>query len=99
VVRTINADDGGTATVTVSGLDIDLDGPVVTIKGVKAGKTYPKKQKPTCQGADALSGLATCTITQAKFGKKYVVTATATDQAGNVTTATLTYKVKKPRKH
>ena len=98
VVRTINADDGGTATVTVSGLDIDLDGPTVTIKGVKAGKTYPKKRKPTCQGTDALSGLGTCTVTQAKSGKKYVVTATATDLAGNVTTATLTYKVQKPKK-
>ena len=98
VVRTINADDGGTATVTVSGLDIDLDGPTVTIKGVKAGKTYPKKRKPTCQGTDALSGLGTCIVTQAKSGKKYVVTATATDLAGNVTTATLTYKVQKPKK-
>jgi hypothetical protein len=98
VARTITAEDGGTATVTVSDIDIDLVGPTVTIKGVKAGKTYPKKKKPTCQGADALSGLDTCTITQVRAGKKYVVTATATDQAGNVTSATLTYKVKKPSK-
>ena len=98
MARTINAEDGGTATVTVSDIDIDLVGPTVTIKGVKAGKTYPKKKNPTCQGTDALSGLASCTITQVKAGKKYVVTATATDQAGNVTTATLTYKVKKPKK-
>ena len=97
VSRTVSADDGGTATVTVSELDIDLAGPTVTIKGVKAGKTYPKKKKPTCQSADALSGLDTCTITQVKSGKKHVVTATATDKAGNVTTATLTYKVKKPK--
>ena len=88
VARTINAEDGGTATVTVSDIDIDLVGPTVTIKGVKAGKTYPKKKNPTCQGTDALSGLASCTITQVKAGKKYVVTATATDQAGNITTAT-----------
>ena len=98
MVRTINAEDGGSATVTVADIDIDLDGSSVTIKGVKAGKTYPKKKKPTCEGADALSGLASCTITQVKQGKKYVVTATATDRAGNVTTATLTYKVKKPKK-
>jgi hypothetical protein len=98
VVRTISAEDGGTATVTVSDIDIDLVGPTVTIKGVKAGKTYPKKKHPTCRGTDALSGLASCTITQVKAGRKYVVTATATDEAGNVTTATLTYKVKKAKK-
>lgn len=98
VVRTITADDGGTATVTVSDLDIDLDAPTVAIGGVKAGRTYKKKQKPTCQGADALSGLASCTVEQVKDGRKYVVTATATDRAGNVTTTTLTYKVKKPKK-
>lgn len=98
VVRTITSDDGGTATVTVSDLDIDLDAPTVTIGGVKAGKTYKRKQKPTCQGADALSGLASCTVEQVKDGRKYVVTATATDKAGNVTTATLTYKVKRPTK-
>jgi hypothetical protein len=98
VTRTVTADDGGSASITVSDIDIDLDGPVVSIGGVKAGKTYKKKQKPTCEGTDALSGLASCTVTQVKSGKKYLVAATATDQAGNVSTATLTYKVKKPKK-
>lgn len=98
VTRTITADDGGTASVTVSDLDIDLVAPTVRIAGVKAGKTYKKKQHPTCQGADGLSGLATCTVEQVKDGRKYVVTATATDLAGNVSTVTLTYKVKKPKK-
>jgi hypothetical protein len=97
VTRTVNADDGGSASITVSDIDIDLDGPVVSIGGVKAGKTYKKKQNPTCEGNDALSGLAFCTVTQVKSGKKYLVTATATDQAGNVSTATLTYKVKRPK--
>ena len=98
VARTVTADDGGSATVTVGDIDVDLDGPSAAIKGVKAGKTYPKKKHPTCQGTDALSGLASCTITQARHGRKYVVTATATDLAGNVTTATLTYRLKKPKK-
>jgi len=98
VVRTISADDGGTATVTVSDLDIDLDPPTVTIGGVQAGKTYKKKQRPTCQGVDALSGMASCTVEQLKDGNKYLVFASATDRAGNVSTTTLTYKVKKPKK-
>ena len=81
--------------IRASDVDIDLAPPTVSIRGVKAGKTYPKKKSPTCVGADTLSGLASCTITQVKKGKKYVVTATATDQVGHVATTTLTYKVKK----
>jgi hypothetical protein len=84
--------------VTVGDLDIDLVAPTVRITGVKAGKTYKKKQQPECEGADALSGLDACTVEQVKNGRKYVVTATATDLAGNVSTVTLTYKVKKPKK-
>ena len=66
--------------------------------GSRPGRPTRRSRTPTCEGTDALSGLATCTVTQVKSGKKYVVTATATDQAGNVSTATLTYKVKKPKK-
>jgi hypothetical protein len=98
VTRTISAQDGGSGTVTVSDIDIDLAAPVVTVGGVKAGKTYPKKQHPTCKATDTLSGLSSCTVSQVKHGHRYVVTATATDLAGNVATATLTYKVKKPKK-
>ena len=72
-------------TATVSGINIDLVAPTVTITGVKKGKTYPKKKKPKCVGTDALSGIASCTVTQKKKGSKYKVTATATDKAGNVT--------------
>jgi hypothetical protein len=85
-------------TVSDSDIDIDLAAPVVTVGGVKAAKTYPKKQHPTCKGTDTLSGLGSCTVSQVKHGNRYVVTATATDLAGNVATATLTYKVKKPKK-
>jgi hypothetical protein len=96
VSRTVHNGDFATATATVSDLDIDLVAPSVKIKGVKKGKTYPKKKKPKCVGSDALSGLASCTVTQKKKGSKYKVTATATDKAGNVSVATLTYTVKKP---
>ena len=89
---------GASAQSSVTGINIDLVAPTVTIKGVKKGKTYPGKKKPKCVGADALSGIASCTVTQKKKGSKYLVTATATDKAGNVTTVKLTYKVKKKKK-
>jgi hypothetical protein len=93
------SDTGGASGQTsVTGINIDLVAPTVKIKGVKKGKTYTKKKKPKCVGADALSGIASCTVAQKKKGSKYVVTATATDKAGNVTTTKLSYKVKKPTK-
>lgn len=98
VSRTVTNGAGLSATATVSDLDIDQVAPSVGIKGVKKGKTYPGKKKPKCQATDALSGVASCTVTQKKKGAKYVVTATATDRAGNVATTTLTYKVAKKKK-
>jgi hypothetical protein len=99
VSRTVTATDGGSTTVTVGDLDIDSVAPTVAIAGIVDGATYPKHKHPRCIGADALSGLDTCTIDQVVHGHKVKVTATATDRAGNVSTTTATYKVKKPRKH
>ena len=96
VSRTVHNGDFATATATVSNLDIDLVKPTAKITGVKKGKTYAAKKKPKCKASDALSGLAgKCKIKQKKKGSKYIVTATATDNAGNVITVKLTYKVKK----
>ena len=95
VNRSVSDSLGASAQATVSAINIDLVAPTVTIKGVKKGKTYSHKLKPKCAGTDALSGIASCTVTQKKKGSKYTVTATATDKAGNVTTAKATYKVKK----
>ncbi|HCB04290.1 MAG TPA: lamin tail domain-containing protein [Nocardioides sp.] len=93
VTRTITARDGGNATVTVS-VDIDLVAPKVSIAGVTAGRTYSAPQQPICVGSDALSGLASCQVSQRQQGDRYVVTAVATDRAGNVKVATLTYRVR-----
>ena len=98
VTRTVSAEDGGAASVTVSNLDIDLVGPAAAIVGVEAGKAYKKLQHPTCAGTDALSGFASCTINQIQDGRKVLVLATAFDKAGNATTTELTYKIKK-KKH
>jgi hypothetical protein len=99
VTRAVSDAGGASASTTVGGINIDLVAPTVKITGVKKGKTYTKKKKPKCDGADALSGLASCTVSQKKKGSKYTVTATAVDNAGNVTTTTLTYKVKKKKKN
>ena len=97
VTRTIHNADFAAATATVSDLDIDLVKPTAKIKGVKKGKTYPHLMKPKCKASDALSGLAgKCKVKQKKKGSKVKVTATVTDNAGNVTVVKLTYKVKKP---
>ena len=66
-------------------LDIDLVKPTAKITGGKKGKTYAPKNKPKGKASDALSGLRNCKV-------KHIVTATATC---NVTTVTLTYKVKR----
>jgi len=97
VTRSVSDTGGLSASATVSNIDIDLVAPTAKITGVKKGKTYGGKKKPKCQASDALSGLDSCKVTQKKKGSKYVVTATATDKAGNVTTVKLTYKVK-PKK-
>jgi len=98
VSRTIHNGDFAAASATVSNLDIDLVAPTAKITGVKKGKTYAAKKKPKCKASDALSGLESCTVKQKKKGNKYKVTATATDNAGNLTVVKLTYKVAPPPK-
>jgi len=97
VTKTIQNGDFVKASTTVGNLDIDLVKPTAKITGVKKGKTYAHKMKAKCKASDALSGLDSCKVKQKKKGSKFIVTATATDKAGNVTTVKLTYKVK-PKK-
>jgi hypothetical protein len=98
VTKTITASDGGAAIVTVAPINIDLVKPTVTVAGVVNGHTYRKAPKPKCVGSDALSGIATCTLTRhtTKKGKVQTVTytATAADRAGNSATAKGSYKIK-----
>jgi Bacterial Ig-like domain (group 3) len=69
VTRTVHAVDGGSATITVSGIDIDRDKPVITING------------RSCSATDKLSGVkGRCKMTIASNGH---VTAVAQDKAGN----------------
>jgi hypothetical protein len=94
LTRTITATDGGAATRTVSGINIDQIAPHVQITGVRAGATYRgHAPTPRCIGTDSLSGLATCHLAITKSRGTEKVVATATDLAGNVKTVTVTFRV------
>jgi hypothetical protein len=94
VTRSIAATDGGAATVTVSGINIDTVPPTVSISGPKSGAVYVGTAPAAkCVASDALSGVASCTVVTSAPSKqnKVTVTATATDKAGNVRHTSLTY--------
>jgi hypothetical protein len=90
---------GNTATATIGGIDIDTVAPSVSIGGVEDGKEYTLGNVPTpkASATDGTSGLAapaTGTLTGGANGVgTFTYTATATDKAGNVGTAKVTYTV------
>jgi hypothetical protein len=84
VTRTVVATDGGAATVALSGIKIDRTAPTVRVGGLRAGATYfVRAPGAECLATDALSGVAACSVTRARVGRRVVVTATASDLAGN----------------
>jgi len=94
VSQTISAVDGGIATVSVTGIDIDRTRPSVSIGGLTGGAPYfAKAPAGRCVAGDRLSGVATCTISRHRRGNAEVYVATATDKAGNVATARRTVRV------
>jgi hypothetical protein len=69
VTRTIRAADGGSATLTISGIDIDRDKPVIKVNG------------RSCTATDKLSGVkGKCHMKIAKDGSYRAI---ANDKAGN----------------
>jgi len=97
VTRTISATDGGLATVSVS-INLDRTAPSVTVKGVRNGGRYARPGPSVkCAAADALSGVASCTVTRHAHSAHGTTTvhyrATARDKAGNVHTVTGTYRL------
>jgi hypothetical protein len=92
--RTIMATDGGVATVTVGGINLDLAVPSVTVSGIKNNAQYGGKAPAAhCVAHDSLSGVASCTITRHTRGSLTSYTATATDKAGNTAMARGSYRV------
>ncbi|MFC5676808.1 beta strand repeat-containing protein [Aeromicrobium endophyticum] len=93
VTRTIASTDGGVATVVVGGINVDDQRPTLKIRGVKSGRVYGgKAPRATCAAKDALSGVASCKVTQRKRGTVTTVTATATDKAGNQRSRSVRYR-------
>lgn len=92
VTRTIHTADGGIATVTAA-VKIDRSKPRVGLRGVKSGRSYFDAPKPTCSSKDSLSGVKSCKVTTKRSGSRVVVTAKATDVAGNVRTERVAYRL------
>jgi len=93
VTGTVTDKAGNSAETTVSGINIDETVPTITVEN---GGTYLLNQNVTWSASDALSGLATQasgTIDTSKVGLR-TQTITATDNAGNTNTVTITYSVK-----
>ena len=92
---------GNTATVTVSGLDVDLTKPAVTFSGNAGAYSVDQMVAITCTATDGLSLIdAAHTTCPGASGPAYIftlgintLTATATDKAGNVATASATFAV------
>jgi hypothetical protein len=94
VTRTITATDGGSATAAVHGINIDLTKPAVVVTGVRNGGVYRGwAPRARCIATDQLSGVASCVLTQTVKNETVTYKATATDKAGNVSTATGSYRV------
>lgn len=94
VSRTISAVDGGIATVSITGINIDRTRPRVSISGLTRGAPYfAKAPVGRCVARDHLSGVATCKISRHRRGNSKVYVATATDRAGNVARARRTVRV------
>ena len=96
VTRTVLAEDGGLSVATAGPVSIDLTAPAAKVTGVADGTVYNgPAPAATCEGSDALSGLASCTVTTTgQFPGVQVSTATAVDQAGNTTSSTVTYRTR-----
>ncbi|TIC81976.1 hypothetical protein E8D37_10510 [Nocardioides sp. GY 10127] len=95
VTASIEATDGGTATVTSEPVSIDATAPVVRLTKVAAGQTYRGVRTPSCVASDATSGLAgECEVTVREGSNGWrVATASATDVAGNTASVSRRYRV------
>lgn len=94
--QTVRASNGGEATATVGGIRIDRVAPTARIQGPAAGATYRgTPPAATCAGQDALSGVASCTITRQVLGDRARRdVAVVVDRAGNRSSTHLDYVVR-----
>jgi hypothetical protein len=94
VTRTIEAADGGVATVVASGINIDRVAPRAQVTSARDGATYMGAAPPArCAAVDVLSGPSRCAVGLTRAGQTVTFVATATDVAGNVGRTTGSYRV------
>ena len=76
---------GDCAVGTVTGINVDMTPPSVSVTGVTSGTTYGTAPTPACATSDSLSGVATsATLSVTSSGTSYTATCSgATDKAGN----------------
>jgi hypothetical protein len=90
VTETIAADDGGVATVSVTGINIDTTKPEVDALNVEEGdRFFSSAPEAGCSASDSLSGVLRCSASRTVEDKEVTYSVTATDQAGNVATRTV----------
>ena len=90
----ISAGGTGSGSVTIKR---DATAPTAAVSGPADGATYWTTTVPaaTCQGTDPTSGIASCVLSgDSAAAGPHTVTATATDNAGNVGSAGLSYTVR-----
>lgn len=98
VTGTATDSSNNSASLTIGGINIDRTAPTVTYTGNAGTYTVDQTISITCTASDALSGLATNSCANIS-GPAYAFLgtntyhATATDVAGNSTTATATFTV------
>jgi hypothetical protein len=92
---------GNSATVAMTGINIDRTAPAVSVTGVTDGAVYDLGAVPAagCSTSDALSGVATPAVVAVAGGTSHgvglftVTCAGASDVAGNTGSATASYAV------
>jgi hypothetical protein len=98
-IGTCEDTSGNTASDTQTGIKIDKTAPtsIAFVGGPAAGSSYyfgSVPAAPTCSADGAISGLNSCVVSGYDTGVgSHTMTATATDKAGNVGTATRSYTV------
>jgi hypothetical protein len=97
---TVTDNAGNSATATSDpGVNIDLTAPTITYSGNQGSYTVDQTIAISCTAADALSGIASTDCqaisgSAASFGVgSHAISSTATDQAGNTGTGTVTFTV------
>lgn len=96
VTGTVTDRAGNSQSVTVGGINLDVEAPVFESVSVADGAVYRfAAPAPACTATDAVSGVDSCVVVVTALADPgaWAFTATAKDKAGNVSTRTGRYQV------